>query len=263
MTDHEVQLEELKPYLKKAKQTLTSTRAKGAYVGVASLIAAIAVFVLSVMFNGVVATMVYAVLFVVFLTAIPTAIGVLGHAVPGNKSLAKLQIVLGAVAFNHHYLVQTDDGWEWCAGDENHYYLNGTLHGIDGGFENRSVMGWRPFGVLRHKTDQTLQTVRTDIKAERDRAAADGGESQIERGGYSEAEPPIESGIDGQWLVDLKRVFSSGIRKIGDIDLIETAEEMIERGQVDDSRMAGWRPVIGSLVGMMIGAGIAYLMVMG
>lgn len=239
---------------------LTSRQAKLGYVGVAVFLAAVAAFALSVIYNGVVATIVYSVLFVFTLTAIPTAIGVLGEAVPGNGTLAKLQIVLGAMAYNHHYLVQREDKWEWAPGDEDHVYIDGVNHEIEGGFENKSVLGWRPFGILRYKEEGSLEQVRVDDQAE---MVADGvGGFDRESYGNYQVKHPSEIDHDG-WLVDLKRVYSHGVRKVGDIDLIETAEEIIERGQVDDSAITGWRPVIGSLVGMAMGAILAYALTAG
>lgn len=241
-------------------ERLTSRRAKVAYTAVAVLVAAIVAFGLSVLYNGVVATMVYSVVFVVTLTAIPTAIGVLGEAVPGNGLLAKLQITLGALAYNHHYLVQREDCWEWQPGDDSHVYIDGELREIDGGFENKSVLGWRPFGILRYKEDDSLEQVRVDEQAT---ILADGvGTFERETYGNYETKHPGEIEADG-WLVDLKRVYTHGVRKIGDIELIETAEEIIERGQVDDSAITGWRPVIGSLVGLAMGAILAYVLTAG
>lgn len=224
-------------------------------------------FALSWRYKGPVETMLYAVLFVFSFALIPSTIGVLGHATPGNTLLGKLHVILGALAYNHHYLVQLDDKWVWCPGDRDGVHIEECdcgedWHELVGGHEHRSVLGWRPFGILRHKDAETLTNVRADARGEVARGtSADGG--TVERAGYTEESAPAVDGLDGDWLVDLKRVYGSGIDKIGDIDLIETAEEIIERGQVDAGTMSEWRAALIGLAGIVIGVvvGFVYLTV--
>lgn len=249
---------------------LTSYRFKGFVITVVVFAGLIGLWYAAFLRDGVIAALLYAFLFIFFFGVIPSTIGVLGNVTPGNASLAKLHIILGAIAFNHHYFVQRDEGWEWCPGSADEVYIDGEWREIKGGKENRSVFGWRPFGVLLDKQDVDLGEYRADTRANNERqkdlrrqdpTMQDGG--TIERGGWEEVQNINITGDDGWWLIDLKRVYSSGIKKIGDIELIETAEEIIERGQVDTSRLKGWRPIIGSLVGLFFGVITGYIFFVG
>lgn len=229
------------------------------YLSMAILIGLCALFA-SWVFNGLINTIVYLIVFVVCVGIIPISIALFGAGMPGSASLGRAHIVLGAFAFGHHYLVQREDRWEWCPGDERFVYIDGEMHEIEGGFNNRSVLGWRPFGILRFKDHDSLREVRVDNTAVEGRSgrATDGGlpsepADDIQRGGWNQAPKPTVTGAASTWLVDLKRVFSSGIRKIGDIRLIETAEEIIERGQVNDSGLSGLGPALTFTVALILG----------
>jgi hypothetical protein len=242
---------------------LTSTRAKAVYVLAMVLFSIVAVLWLSVRYNGILSTIVYAFAFTFTLALFPIIVALFGGSTPGGGLIAKLHIALQAFAFNNHYLVEFDDKYEWCPGEEDRVYINGEWHDIDGGLDNKTVLGWRPFGLLRYKCDGTLVGERADRKALKQRAGgtsdptADGG--QVQRGGYERATRPEESGVDGTWLLNLERVYTRGVQKMGDIELIETAEEIIERGQVDDGTMASWGPVVTYLVSLVIGIITGYL----
>lgn len=217
-------------------------------------------------YAGLIDTMVYVTVFLLAATAIPGAIMLFGDTVPGSQALAKMHVALGAFAFNHHYLVQTDDGWDWCPGDKDRVWIDGDWHDIEGGEEHRSVLGWRPFGILRYKESDTLQDIRADAKADvtSGRRSSDGG--VVERGGYKRRKKPTvqQYGDNIDWLVNLERVYTRGVQKIGDIELIETAEEIIERGQVEDSFMDKNRPALTFLaalaMGVLTGIGYSYLL---
>lgn len=225
-----------------------------------SLLGAVLFFFL-VWTRGVVEAIVYEFLFFFCIAFFPALIGLLGNAVP--NSVGKLHIVLGAFAFNHHYLVERENRWEWCPGDRGQVYIDDEWHDVTG-LENYSVLGWRPFGILRYKDDETWADKRVDQKALRNRdtlesdPSTDGGTVTVERGGWEEADRPTISGVDGTWLLDLKRIYSRGIKKIGDIELIETAEEVIERGQVKESRMGNWGPFVETVVGLTLGIMCGY-----
>jgi len=245
----------------------TSTRAKAFYVVTLVLFVAFGLLFLSVRWNGIVATLVYAFTFLFMLGLFPALIGLLGKATPASESIAKLHTAFGAFAYDHVYLVEFDDKYDLRPGEEARVYIDGKWHDIAGGLDNKSVLGWRPFGILRYKDDGTMADVRVDEQAQQHRTSADvtdptatdGGEATVERGGYEEVAAPIQDGTDGNWVIDLKRVFSRGVRKFGDIELIETAEEIIERGQVDDGRLAGWGPIVSYLVSLVIGIVTGYL----
>lgn len=244
-------LEEIKN--RKAQITAAAT-----VLGVLALI--VAILYVSVRLAGVVSTIIYAFAFMASLSFFPTLIGLMGGSTPFSGSIAKLHIALGAFAFNHHYLVQREDKWEWCPGSADRVYVDDAWHDIDDGGKNKSVLGWRPFGVLRYKTESSMTEYRADTRAQNERdATADGG--TVKRAGYKEANPPAVTGDDGEWVIDLKRVFSHGIKDIGDIDLIQTAEEIIERKQVNDSAANNFQHAITFLVALIIGSIVGYIYV--
>lgn len=231
-----------------------------------SIAATIGALWLLVAWAGLLDAIIYTVLFIVGLALLPFLIALLGHDVPFNGVIGRLHVLLGALAFNHHYLVDLGDKWEWCPGGPEHVYIEGQWYEIADGFENRSVLGWRPFGILRFKDEETLREVRADTAAEKSRGGAvtaDGGTPAVKRGGYDEGKKPPVTGIDGEWLVDLKRLFSRGVRQIGDVELVETAEEVIERGEVTESAFEGWRSVIGAMMGLIFGCVMGYMLFFG
>lgn len=246
---------------------LTGPTAKtvAAVLGIGAV--ALGLFAWGVATRGPLNTILYAFLFLFALAFFPTAIAILGHGVP--NVVGQLHLILGAVAFDHHYLVQREHGWEWCPGERGRVWIDGEWHDV-GGHENYSVLCWRPFGVLRYKDDDTWARERVDQAAASHRpdfetdpsTATDGGAEQLERGGIPEADRPAISGQEGTWLVDLKRVYTHGVKKIGDTDLIETAEEVIERGQVGDGRVSGLPGWAQTLIGLVLGlvAGFGYVL---
>jgi len=263
------------PRSKRASRTGASVLGSMAFQYVLGSIIAVVViaglFYATLLYVGVISAVVYWVMFLVGIAILPFLIALGGSEIPFSTAIARVHIMLGAIAFNHHYLVDMGDRWEWYPGEEERVYIEGQWYDIDGGFENRSVLGWRPFGILRFKDEDTFKDIRADTKAERGRrmggsrhnVTADGGEIEIERGGYAEVEKPLRSGIDGMWLVDLKRLFSRGVRKFGDVELIETTEEVIERGEVTESKIEGWKPIIGALLGLVVGLPVFYLIFFG
>jgi len=233
------------------------------------LVAAVAGLYASLKLVGPINTVAYAVVFVTGLYAIPGLIGVMGGGVPFDDELGRIQLILMATAYGHHYLVQRDSKWEWCPGDEERVWVDREWHDLDG-LEHKSHFAWQPFGIVRFKDDETLVDTRVDTQAEVARdPLADGGalavndsEGEVMRGGYPEADPAIQSGLDGAWLIDLKRLYSRGISRIADIEVIETAEEIIERGQVDETKMgSSYRPFIETLFGLLAGVITGYLYV--
>lgn len=217
---------------------------------------------LLVVLYGPVNTIAYVILFLLTATLLPVCIGLFGNAVPGSTAIGKLHIILGALAFDHHYLVERADRWEWCPGDRGTVYVDGEWYEIDGGLDNYSVLGWRPFGIIPFKDEDTWAEYRIDEKAKsiRSGTVADGGTHDTERAGWTLREPPVRAGID-TWVLDLKRIYSSGVRKIGDISLIETAEEVIERGQVQEERVGQLSPWIQTSIGIVMGVLAAALYV--
>lgn len=251
-------------------ELLTSPKAKGLYAGVAIIAVAIGAFAFTVQSRGLLDAIIYSFLFVFSAALFPVMINLLGGSTP--NSVGKLHLLLGAVAFDHHYLVQRAHGWEWCPGERGRVWIDDEWHELEGE-ENYSVLGWRPFGILRYKDEDTWTKQRADqaglskrpsATRERD-PSADGGAPVVERGGIREVERPVISGLDGTWLLDLKRIMTNGVRKIGDVELIETAEEIIERSQVDDGRMSNAGPVVETVGGILLGvlAGYGYIFLSG
>lgn len=246
----------------RAADRLTSSAAISIYTGAGVAVAVLGLGFGLVTWLGIVDAIVYSFLFVAAIVFFPSLITLFGGGTPLGTYVGRLHLILQAFAFNHQYLVQLDDQWELCPGDADRYWLDGEWHRIEGGFENRSILGWRPFGIVRHKDDSTWADKRVDTKAERERDVSfdqDADES-VERGGFEEVEPPIESGVDDRWVLDLKRVYSKGLLEIGDTDLIETVEEVTERGEVATGRTE--RPALETFGFLMLGVitGFAYVL---
>lgn len=214
-------------------------------------------FVGAVLRDGVVAGVVYLLLFGLAFGALPIVIGIFGSATP--NVVAKLQVILGAFAFGHHYLVQRENRWDWCPGGRDYVYVDGEKHPIEGGLENKSVLGWRPFGILRYKEDDTLIEARSDPHAEAKRdTSTDGG--AVERADIQSVAPPAQiSGEDGTWVVDLKRLYDRGVRKMADMEILERAEEVIERKQVEDGGLSGGNSVLELFGSLLLGIVTAYI----
>lgn len=229
---------------------------------------------------GILATIVYAFAFLIGLTAIPTTILLLGPSMPKflGGMLGKLHFILGQLAYGTGYLVQRDDRWELCPGTTNQVYIDGEHHDIPDGTSNLNVLGWQPFGILRYKDEESLERLRVD----RGGVSADGGRAT--RAGFDEASPwkPQEMdaetkqqlqrlGVDpesasasaGGWWIDLKRVYARGVRHIGDIDIIEAAEQIMMRKTAREGRVSGYEPYIATFVGIVLGVLTAYVLLGG
>lgn len=214
---------------------------------------------------GPLSTVVYAFVFVFGLALLPVTILLLGNALPGSGLLGKLHIIFAHIALRYPYLLDRGDRYEYAPGTKNAVWIdsageNGEYREITSGHSNRTVLGWRPFGIVFDKTSVDLENLRADTVAERSRST-DGG--TVERGGYQERAPPGVSGRDGKWLIDLKRVFSRGVKKLGDIDVLETTEEVTQRKQSQNGRLSGYRSIIGTVVGLLLGVSMAWFMLGG
>ena len=241
---------------------LTSNTAKWIYVGIAINATLVGVGYLSWTMAGPLATFVYLFLFLLAMTMIPGIIYMFGAGIPGSGMLGTLNGILGAFAFGRHVLVQTDERYRWCPARKDAIYLDGEWVDIDDGLEHWSVLWWRPFAIARLKSDQTLVESRVDTRAERLTGRAgqtDGGTT--ERGGTETVAPAIESGDDGTWVLDLKRLFTPGLLKMGDIELIETTEEITMREESESQSQAWWQPMVYVVVGLLIGLPTGYVFI--
>jgi len=233
-----------------------------------------AVFGLSWTLAGPIAAVLYTFLLVVGAGFMPAFILLVGPSFPGSMRsiFGKLQWVLAAVAYDVPFLVEHEHGWELHVGrkrtDTNgrgryDVYINDSWQTIEGGEDNMTVLGWRPFGIIRNKHEDTWEAVRADSVAETNRsetAVGDGGQTTVSRGGYEARTPPPVDGVDGEWLVDLTRVYSVGLQMIGDIAVIERAEEIMTRSEAQDSAVNGYEPIIATAIGLILGVGTAWAM---
>lgn len=252
-----------------ARATWAVLTAKGKLpyaLGVLGVIA-LGLIYLSLQLAGVLATILYVFLFLVGSLGIPSTILLMGPSFFGfvRSTMGKLHFILGQMAFGTGYLVQRVDKWEMCPGTSDAVFVDDSWHHLEGR-TNKSVLGWQPFGIVRFKTEQTLQEARVDPKnlAINDDGITqtDGGNS-VDRANYGEIPPDPSVTGDTSWLLDLKRVFTNGVKQMGDISLIEKAEEVTMRKESKDGRTAGWEPIIGSLVGIVLGVATGYVMLGG
>jgi len=88
--------------------------------GVSLLVGLIAAGVLwlSYQLAGPLATIAYAVLFLIGVSIVPGFVLLFGGGLPGNTAVGKLEFALGQLAFGRGWLVQHDSGWEMHPGRE-------------------------------------------------------------------------------------------------------------------------------------------------
>lgn len=229
-----------------------------------------AVLYVSVRFAGILDTIVYAMLFVVGATFVPVTILLFGPSFPQSlrKMFGKGNFILGQLAFGTGILVQHERKWQMHPArrtddDMLQVHVDGEWHDIPND-EHLTILGWQPFGIVFWKDEDTLLEERIDFAAEVNReehpAAADGGQTSIKRGGYEQVRPPTEETPDDTWIIDLKRVWSRGLQKYGDIGLIEKVEEITMRNEAKSGHIDGYEPIVGSIVGLIIGLITGYVM---
>jgi len=246
-----------------------------AAVGAGAAIGLLAVvFAASWTLAGPIAAILYTFLLVFGAGFMPAFVLLGGPSFPGSVRgiVGKLQWILAAVAYDVPFLVEHDHGWELHVGRQEtqpdgrkqyEVYINDSWQPIAGGEDNMTVLGWRPFGVIRNKHDDTWEAVRADSAAETSRddiAVGDGGRTSKSRGGYEARSPPPVTGVDGEWLVDLTRIYGVGLQMIGDIAVIERAEEIMTRAEAKDSAVNGYEPIIATAIGLVLGVGTAWAM---
>ncbi|MGB9966124.1 hypothetical protein [Halobacterium hubeiense] len=218
---------------------------------------------------GPISTIAYVVLFVVGAVGTPLFVILFAPSFPNlmKDIYGKMHWFLGALTYGNTILVETDDGWTICPARDGKVYINGEWEDIEGGFKYQSTILGLPFGIARDKSsDDAYADVRVDPRAE---ALSDGGvvaspdSGSRNRGGYSEANPDVDvSGNDGIWLVDLVRVMASGLVHAGDGELVEQAEMDKLQDEAKASRMQGWKPVVGMIAGLILGAGTGFIIVL-
>lgn len=220
---------------------------------------------LSLELAGIIATIVYAVLFLFGAFGVPVFMLFKGTDMIAGSMLGKLHFLLGQFAFGTGVLLQRGDTHEMVPGRKT---SDGYDAWVDGEWRevadthNVSILGLRPFLYATAKDTRGFEKLRVDPAALTSKQT-DGG-STVTRANVSEVPPPSDvSGLDGTMIVDLKRLFESGLRKMGNISLIEKAEEIEQRKQTQKSLSDKYSTVIGSIVGLIIGVISGYLMLVG
>lgn len=233
----------------------------------------IAVYMVYDLTESVLDTAVYTLTFLFTASIIPIMINLLGAATPGGASLGKGHFIIGNIAARYPYLVQKAGEYRLCIGREDAYYLDGEWHKIDDGERNRTILGWREVGFIWHKLPKDVDNERADT------GIADGGDAVIQRGGQkavarpsmdSLACPSCESTVgtdtkfcpncgnpiemdtritrpDG-WLISVHRLYGKGLEMIGNINLLETAEEQAKRDEVSAGIVDEWSRVLAVIV---------------
>jgi len=219
------------------------------------------------------ATIAYAMLFLVGVSIVPGFVLLFGGGLPGNTAVGKLEFALGQLAFGRGWLVQHHDGWEMHPGRERggheEVWIEGAWRQVKDD-TNQTILGWQPFGVILNKEEDTLAEARVDARGEvlREKrlgqAATDGGATSVSRGGIEEVDASLTR-EDGReyWLVDLKRYWSRGLEQMGDIGLIEKVEEVTMRDEAVGGKNETKRIIVGSLVGLVLGVGTGYVVMIG
>lgn len=236
---------------------------------------------------GPLSTVIYSVVFLLCFGLLPLSIGLMGKSIPMSMPIGKFHFILGQFAAGFGYLVQDKERYEMCIGNRERYWYNGEWHDVDEGLRNRTNLGWRPFTIVWHKTDDALEEFRVDGTA-----ISDGGHHDVERAGLEEVAPPknlgpfycpgcqrvfeeermkcpdcaevlLQNTQNQGWIIDLKRLYRSGLQRVGSMDLIETTEEQTMRDEVMGSFTNEWSAVIGAIAGVIIGCVFGYLFLVG
>lgn len=240
--------------------------------GLLAALIAVTAFAAAWYFAGPVSAFVYTLAFVVGAGGVPGIIYGLGPSMPAflGKPLGRGMFILQQLTFGEGYLIERDKEYEMCPGrDGEEVYVDGEWRAVNA-TDNMTVAGWQPFGTVRYKDDRTLSDVRVDdVSTDGGQSAADIAHMSMndildsdddhearDRGGYTETSPPSQN---SGWAIDLVQYYSRGLRKVADIASIEKSEEVAMREEAKEGRTAGNEVVVGSLVGLILGAATAYL----
>lgn len=228
---------------------------------------------------GALDAVIYALLFIGGAALVPVGILMFAPSLPRAIAapLGRGMWILQQVVYGTGYLVEFDSEYRACPGDDGEVYIDGEWHNVDG-MEDMTVLGWKPFGTLRYKDDDTLSRERVDNEI--NEPATDGGSSPgaadiatmnlddvmattvrgkdqtRTRGGYTDFGLPERA---DNWVLDLKTVYNSGLKKIGDIANIEQSEEVAMREDAKEGVTSGNEVLIGSVVGLLLGIASGYV----
>lgn len=198
----------------------------------------VAIFALSVTLAGIISAIVYTLLFVVGLTAVPVFVLLLRDAMP--DLVGTLLVALGSLAAGEAWLVQHDGYWRIHAGrtvdGESQVWLDGEWRPL-ADTTHQTRLAWQPFGILWSK--HNLSATRADAPAE---TVADGGESSANAG----------------WTVGMHDWLSAGLMQIGDIAMLSQIEEITARKASESGGSTARGALIGSIVGLILGIMTGY-----
>lgn len=234
------------------------SRARRLGVLAASILAFVLAGYLLVKTFGVLFAVLYMVVFLVGVSLLPGIVALIGPAA-SMPTVGKLYFIFGQLAYGIGLLVQSASGYRMHPGRKTSEGLEMYTGSEWVPVENMgelTVVGFREFGMVLEKDEAAM----ADHRVQQGELASDGGGNTVVRAGYSEV-PPHQSWKpnDGGewWQIDLKRVFSKGVRKFGDIDVLEKAEEVAMRKEAAGSRFGGWQGTIEVAAGLLFGVVMA------
>jgi len=193
------------------------------------------IFALALSLAGVISAIVYSLLFVVGMTAVPLFVLLLRDATP--DLVATLLVALGSLAAGEAWLVQHDGEWRIHAGrtvdGESQVWLAEAWRPV-ADTTHQTRLAWQPFGILWSK--ETVGETRAPARA---KTVADG----------------------GGWTVGMHDWLSAGLMRIGDIAMLSDIEEVTARKASGSGGSTARGALIGSIVGLILGIMTGYVAV--
>jgi hypothetical protein len=204
----------------------------------ALLLLPVGIFVLALSLAGVIAAIVYTLLFVVGATAVPVFVLLLRDAMP--DLVGTLLVALGSLAAGEAWLVQHDGEWRIHPGrtldGESQVWLANEWRPV-ADTTHQTRLAWQPFGLLWSK--ESVAGTRADAPAE---TVTDGGQSSTA----------------GGWTVGMHQWLSAGLMRIGDIAMLSEIEEVTARKASESGGSTARGALIGSIVGLILGIMTGY-----
>lgn len=201
---------------------------------------------------------VYLVVFVSAAIGIPAFVSLAGPSMPGflRSIFGPVNWVLGMLTFDIGILVQREQGgYEMCPGrrpddspNDLEVYVDEEWHTIEGGHENLSRHGMRPFGLLYFKEDAAFGEYREDAKA----VVTGSEESRRKpRGGFEHSQKPATSG-DESYLINTTKVVE-GMQQVARSSIINRAEEQQLKKEAKSSGYSSIATILGAFGGLLVG----------
>lgn len=248
---------------------------------------AVGVLYLSYLLAGPLATIAYAIMFVLGFGLIPAMIMTLRDTMP--NFVGRLMFALGQLGYGGSWLVQTSDGWEVCprrrVDGEEQFYLDKWVTVADD--SNMTRLGWAKFGIAYYKQADDMGQWRVDdhavdeyaeLQAKPDAPAAaeiasmsaddvlnndektvaDGGV-----GGLTADKPDQLLSKPGVWVVNFRSYWADRLQEIGEPDLLDDVERVAQREEALSNQVNSNRLLIGSAFGLLLGAATGYIAMSG